>query len=61
MHNREITQIEKTDSLYQNSIVKAKQYVFAASLRETYVNTKNTTEFKKTQKLDLRLLKIQIL
>ena len=58
MHNsyRENRQFIKTQS-----IVKAKKYFFAVSLRETYVNTKNTAEFKKTQKLDLRLLKIQIL
>ena len=39
MHNREITHRERTDSLSKLNIL------FAASLRETYVKTKNKTKF----------------
>jgi len=61
MHNKEITHSENRQFI-KNSI-DCKDRSFCCLLRETYFRTKkqNISFMKTMQKLDLRLLKIQIL
>ena len=57
MHNREITNIVKTDSLSKTQLIVRTKGYFCCHLRETYVPPKKICFNYETtmQKLDLRL------